>query len=221
MNRARMVIALIMLIVLAVTLAGAFLTRGVMAYLPLLQARKGSWTGAYVPPGVVDQRPWQTAATLAALAQSAEERDLAREAERLADHEVDQAFSQSLRQASAETRELKGEALALQRRVTELQQTVKEDEARIAALTAKGGLAADGKSESVAGAGDDLNVAKAQLGLDQNELSDSMEDLARESGDQRVKIQQELSSREAAMKKYDAQVAAGGEGETAVTAAEQ
>ena len=76
-----MVIVLIMLIVLAVTLAGAFQTRGVMAYLPFLQARKGSWTGAYVPPGVVDQRPWQTAATLAALAQSAEEKELAQEAE--------------------------------------------------------------------------------------------------------------------------------------------
>ena len=36
MNRARMVIAVIMLIVLAITLAGAFITRGVMAYLPFL-----------------------------------------------------------------------------------------------------------------------------------------------------------------------------------------
>src|ERR1700726_3542092 len=100
MNRARMAIVLIMLIVLAVTLAGAFLTRGVMAYLPYLQARKGNLTGPYVPPGVVDQRPWQTAAAVAALAQSAEEKELAREAERLADHEVDQAFSQFLRQGS-------------------------------------------------------------------------------------------------------------------------
>ena len=57
MNRARMVIVLIMLIVLGVTLAGAFMTRGVMAYLPFLQARTGNWTGAYVPPGIVDQRP--------------------------------------------------------------------------------------------------------------------------------------------------------------------
>src|SRR5450631_104621 len=62
MNRARMVIVLLLLIVLAATLAGAFLTRGVMTYLPFLQARKGDWTGAYVPHGVVDQRPWQTAA---------------------------------------------------------------------------------------------------------------------------------------------------------------
>jgi len=99
MNRARMVIVAVMLIVLAFTLAGAFLTRGVMTYLPFLEPRKGNWKGAYVPHGVVDQRPWQTAATLAALTQSAEERELAREAERLADHEVDQAFSQSLRQA--------------------------------------------------------------------------------------------------------------------------
>src|ERR1700753_2373001 len=100
MTRARIVIVLILLGVLAGTLAGTFWTSGVMAYLPFLQARKGDWTGAYVPPGVVDQRPWQTASALAALAQSAEEKELAREAERLADHEVDQAFSQSLRQAS-------------------------------------------------------------------------------------------------------------------------
>src|SRR6516225_1832108 len=100
MNRTRMLTVLVILAALVATLVGAFLTRGVMAYLPFLQAKKGDWTGAYVPPGIVDQRPWQTATTLAALAQSAEEWELAREAERLADHEVDEAFSQSVRQAS-------------------------------------------------------------------------------------------------------------------------
>src|ERR1700745_394572 len=144
MNRARMVIVLIMLIVLVVTLAGAFLTRGVMAYLPFLQARKGEGTGALVPHGVVYQRPWQTASTLAALAQSAEERELAREAERVADHEVDQAFSQSLRQANLEKPNLSGKALALQQRVTELQETVKNDQARIASLNAGAGTKSAG-----------------------------------------------------------------------------
>src|ERR1700675_99832 len=139
MSRARTVIVLIMLIVLAVTLAGAFLTRGVMSYLPFLQARKGNWTGAYVPHGVVDQRPWQTAATLAALAQSAEEMELARDAERIADHEIDQAFSQSLRQASEEKPNLSGKALALQQRVADLQETIKNDQARIASLSAGAG----------------------------------------------------------------------------------
>jgi hypothetical protein len=216
MNRARVVILLMLLILLAVTLAGAFLTRGVMTYLPFLQARTGKWTGAYVPHGVVDQRPWQTAATLAALAQSAEENELAREAERLADHEVDQAFSQSLRQASLSKPNLSGKALALQQRVDELEETIKNDQARIASLSAGAGMRPAGAVSD----GGELEIAKAQLGLDQNELSDSIEDLARESGDQRVKLQQELAARQAAMKQYwDS--ASKDDGQTAVASAGQ
>lgn len=216
MNRPRKLIVLVMLILLAVAVAGAFLTRGVMAYLPFLQARKGSWTGAYVPMGIVDQRPWQTAAALAALAQSAEEKKLAREAERLADHEVDQAFSQSLRQASLAKPTLNGAALVLQQRVKELQQTVKNDQARVESLSTAGAKQTAG---AVSNSGD-LEIAKAQLALDQSELDDSIEDLARESGDQRVKLQQELAAREAAMKQYD-ENASKDEGETAVASAEQ
>jgi small-conductance mechanosensitive channel len=205
-----------MLVVLAITLAGAFMTRGVMAYLPFLQVRNGNWTGAYVPLGVVDQRPWQTAATLAALAQSAEERKLARDAERLADHEVDQAFSQALRQASLAKPNLTGKALALQQRVTELHQTLKKDEARVAALSSGAGT----KSAVAISNASDLEIAKAQLGLDQAELADSIEDLARESGDQRVKLQQELAARQAAMKQYR-ENASKDDGQTAVASAEQ
>ncbi len=214
MNRPRILIVLVVLIVLAVTLSGAFLTRGVMSYLPFLQARKGDWTGAYVPHGVVDQRPWQTAATLAALAQSAEEKELARDAERLADHEVDQAFSQSLRQASIAKPNLSGKALALQQRVNELQETIKSDQARIDSLSA------GAKPSTPASSGSDLEIAKAQLGLDQSELDDSIEDLARESGDQRVKLQQELAARQAAMKQYH-DSASNDDGQTAVVTAEQ
>jgi len=205
-----------MLIVLAVTLTGAFLTRGVMADLPFLQVRKGSWTGAYVPLGIVDQRPWQTAATLGALAQSAEEKKLARDAERLADHEVDQAFSQSLRQASVAQPRLSDKALALQKRVNELRETVRNDEARIAALSA----AAGAKSAGTISNGNDLEIAKAQLGLDQAELADSIEDLARESEDQRLKLQQELGARQATMKQYKDRASEDG-GQTAVASAEQ
>jgi len=216
MNRFRRAVLVILLIVLAAALIGAFITRGVMAYLPFLQARKGNWTGAYVPLGIVDQRPWQTAAALAALAQSAEERKLARDAERLADHEVDQAFSQSLRQASLAKPNLTGNALTLQQRVTDLQETVKKDEARIAALSSGAGT----KSAGAVSNASELEIAKAQLGLDQAELADSIEDLARESGDQRVKLQQELAARQAAMKQYR-ENASKDDGQTAVASAEQ
>src|SRR4051812_43319698 len=216
MNRARLVIALVILLVLAVTVAGAFLTRGVMSYLPFLQARKGGWQGAYVPRGVVDQRPWQTAATLAALAQSAEERELARDAQRIADHEVDQAFSQSLRQASLSKPKLSGKALALQQRINELQDTIKNDQARIASLNASPAA----KPAGAASDGSDLEIAKAQLGLDQSELEDSIEDLASETGDQRIKLQQELAARQAIMKQYWDN-APKDDGQTAVVSAEQ
>jgi len=215
MNRARMLTVLIILTVLVITVAGAFLTRGVMAYLPFLQAKKGNWAGAYVPLGIVDQRPWQTAATLAALAQSAEEWELAREAERLADHEVDQAFSQSLRQASIDKPKLSSKALALQQRITELEKIIKSDEARIASLSG-----ASGTNPAAASNPGDLEVAKAQLGLDQNELDDLHQDLARETGDQRIKLQQELGARQAAIKQYNDNVSKS-HGQNAVASAEQ
>jgi small-conductance mechanosensitive channel len=214
MTRARKLTIAILLAVFGAAMAGTFLTRGVMEYLPFLQAKKGNWTGEYVSHGIVDQRPWQTASTLAAMAQSSEEREFAREAERLADHEVDRAFSQSLRQASQDKPKLTGKALALQQRVTDLQALVKSDQARVTSLTAGEGAPVDASKSN------DLDVAKAQLGLDQGELADAIEDLSRESGDQRVKIQQELTAREAVMKKYN-DTASKDDGQTAVSSAEQ
>jgi small-conductance mechanosensitive channel len=215
MNRARKIAIGIMLTVLAITSAGVFFTRGVMEYLPFLQAKKGNWTGDYVARGVVDQRPWQTAATLAALAQSTEENEFAREAERLADHEVDQAFSQSLRQASLDKPQLSDKGLELQQRVNRLQETIKADQARIASLTTSTNSGDPSSNAS------DLEIAKAQLGLDQNELADAVEDLSRVSGDQRSKIQQELAARQTAMKKYATDTASRDEGQNAVASAEQ
>src|ERR1700692_449494 len=162
MNRGHKIAAAVALAVVVLCLVGSFTTRGVMEHLSFLHGQGSGWNAAPTSYGIVDQRPWQTAKTLAALAVSAEELELAREAERLADHEVDQAFAQSLRQASAETRHLTGEGLALQQRANSLQQMVKEDQERVAALTPKGG---PGEASP---AGDDLEVAKAQVGLDQD-----------------------------------------------------
>ena len=212
MSRRRRITMTIALVVLGLTLGGVYFTRGVMEYLPFLQAKKGNWTGAYVARGIVDQRPWQTAATLAPLAKSAEEKDLAREAERLADHEVDQAFSQSLGQASLEVPKLDGRGTELQARVTQLHSVVEGDQRRVAELT-KQLAGQDGSSN-------DLELAKARLELDKNELADAVDDLARGTGDQGVKLRQELTARKAAMKKYNDQ-AAQDEGQTAVSTAEQ
>ncbi len=222
MNRAQKIAAAVSLAVLVLCLLGSFMTRGVMENVPFLHGQKAGWNPIPLPYGIVDQRPWSTAKTLTALAASAKELQLAREAERLADHEVDQNFAQSLRQASAETRELTGEALTLQQRVTELQQKVEEEQERIVALRAEAAGPVEDAAPASAGAvervRDDLDAAKAQLSLDQDELSDSMGELARASGDPREEIQRELSAREAEMKKYDLQ-ATGGEKQAAVFSA--
>ncbi|MBB5343036.1 mechanosensitive ion channel family protein [Tunturibacter empetritectus] len=180
---------------LLLCLAAAWWTRGAMVHMPFLKANGSSAGGQ----NLVDQRPWQTIESLAPLAVSSEEQSFAHEAARLADHEVDQAFALALRQAAFQTRTLTGDALVLQEKVAQVQSLVKEDLGKVEGLTASlkqpNGTTADS---------DDLDVAKAQLQLDNDELADLTEQLARVSGDQRGQIQQELTAREAAMKKYDA-----------------
>lgn len=185
---------------LVVLLVASYLTRGAMANLPFLRGKRGAAAG-----DLVDQRPWQTAQALAPLATSAEEQRLARDAERLADHEVDQAFAMALRLAAMQPPVLKGKALALSQKVAALKQTVKEDQATVDRLTkeaAKLPKTPDGTAQP----DDALDLAKAQLTLDNDELGDANDDLARMSGDKRGEIQQELTAREASMKKYDEQM---------------
>src|SRR5580698_7273910 len=117
---------------LVLCLVAAWLTRGSMAHLPFLRVK-----GAAAQNTLVDQRPWQTIESLAPLAVSAEEQSLASEAERLADHDVDQAFAFALRQASFQNHTLTGDALAAQKKVAQLQALVKEDQAKVDALTDK------------------------------------------------------------------------------------
>src|SRR5580704_16454113 len=186
---------------LALCLAGTWWTRGAMAHLSILRAQQAA---KGTSGNLVDQRPWQTIESLAPLAVSAEEQSLAHEAERLADHEVDQAFALALRQASLQSHTLTGDALAIQQKVAQLQAMVKEDQAHVDALTASLKQANGSIADS-----DDLDVAKAQLQLGNDELADANEELARVSGDQRGQIQDELTAREAAMKKYDSQASGG------------
>jgi small-conductance mechanosensitive channel len=181
----------------------AWTTRDAMSSLPFIAGR--GRTPVSTQRTIVDLSPWQTAQALAALAVTAEETQHARDAERLADHEVDQAFAAALRQATVQTqrRTLTGEALTLSQRIDQLQQLVAQDQAQVHQLTAPASQGAASK-ESTDG-NTDLDIAKAQLQLDSDELADAQQDLARASGDQREQIQDELNAHEAAMKKYDAE----------------
>ena len=112
-------------VALVLCLVGLYLTRGSMANLSFLGDKN---------TGLVDQRPWQTVQALAPLAVSAEEQNFAQEAERLADHEVDQAFAQALREANSQTKTMTPEAQALSVKASQLEDEVKADKARVVAL---------------------------------------------------------------------------------------
>lgn len=213
------VLLVILLALLVLCIAGLWATRGAMANLAFLRARNGA------DQSLVDLSPWQTAQTLASLAVTAEEIEYAREAEHLADHEVDQAFAAALREADLQQRHrvLTGRALELSQRVAQLQQEIAQDQATVARLKASGsasganGQGAPRRGETAKGAvksaatSDALEVAEAQLALDQDELTDAQRDLDRATGNLSVRIQDELAAHEAAMKKYDSEQQSGGE----------
>jgi hypothetical protein len=190
LGRPRFLSLVALVLVLSICLTFSWTTRDAMAHLPFLKGGARSSTQTTI----VDLHPWQIAQALTPLAVSREEEEYAHEAERLADHEVNQAFAASLRQAGEQHPAPTGEAIELSKRVTQLQQMVKEDQDRVRTLTA-------------ASVGDDLKVAQAQLDLDQDDLKDAQSDLARASGDLRSRIQQELAAHEAAISKMNTQPA--------------
>ncbi len=207
-GKTRLTVFISLLALLGVCIAVLWTTRGAMAYFRGKTTLRGEQT-------LVDVQPWQTAQTLASLAVTAEETQYAREAERLADHEVDQAFAAALRQArlNAQHRTLTGNALALSQKISQLEQLKQQDQALVDSLTAKSESLKNSSNNGAqaSSVSDDLEVAKAQLGLDSDELTDAQRDLERVTGGQSTEIQDELSAHEASMRKYDSEAASGGE----------
>ena len=220
-SRTSLIFLLAMVVLLCLCLIFTWTTRDAMTNLPFL-SRHGVNVLVRGPKTLVDLRPWQTAEALAPLAVTAEETEYAHEAERLADHNVDQAFASALRMASAQARHrnLTGQALALSQRVKQLEQLVKQDQALVKSLTPASGSSVSSAVSSPkdaakpSGSDDDLDVAKAQLGLDTDQLDDAQQELDRASGDNRAQIQGELAAHEALMRKYDAEQH--GDGQVAV-----
>jgi len=143
---------------------------------------------------LVDQRPLQTARRMASLATTPEELRLAHEAEKVADHEVDLAFADALRTAALNPPKLTPEAREMAARKSKAEAALGADKETIAQLTRKLGTAPEKQKDNLQ---DQIDVAKAQLDLDQDEFDDSSEDLERAGGDPQAKIRQLQQQHEA------------------------
>src|SRR6266536_4913490 len=150
-----------------------------------------------VPSSVplVDQSPLKTAQQLAQLATTPEERPLAEEALRLADREVDLAFAAALRDAAENPPVLSPEAKEIEARLQKAQKLLKADQALVAQLTDAEAKATGDKKET---SGDQLDLAKAELELDQDQVDDAKQDFIRAGGDPEDRIQEMVQEHEAA-----------------------
>src|SRR6266852_1070188 len=149
---------------------------------------------------LVDQSPLQTARRLAALAATPEEKSLSHQTLKLADHELDLAFYGAERNAGANLPPLTPETKELAARKAAAEAAVKMDEDSVAELTRKSAKAPESQKENLE---DQLEVAKGQLELDQYEVDDAAEDLARAGADPGARIRQLKAEHDASDKESE------------------
>jgi len=163
--------------------------------------KKGKGNQAVVAEGpVVDQATLETARRLAQMPTTPEELPFAREALRIGDQEMDLAFAGALREATAHPPVLSAEAKEIQARLQKAQKALEADNAQVEQLTSADAKASGVKKDAL---DDQLDLAKAQLELDQDEVDDAKQDLIRAGGDPQSRIQAMVDEHEAASKVSD------------------
>ncbi|HWY23203.1 MAG TPA: mechanosensitive ion channel domain-containing protein [Candidatus Acidoferrum sp.] len=136
----------------------------------------------------VDQRPLQTARRDGTLAYTQEEKDLARQAEKIADHEVDLAFFDAFRAAQENPQALTPALKQLADSKNRLQQAVQEDQDSVDQLKRRLSSASESQKANLQ---DQLGVAQSQLELDQDERDDAAEALEQAGGDPQAEVQRQ------------------------------
>ena len=182
--------AVVLLLLAAAVIVGMLRTRQSPASIEIVPARESN--GGKQKPAVihalVDQSPLQTARRVESTAYAQEEKDLAQQAEKVADHEVDLAFFDAFRTAQDSPPPLTPALKKLADRKAQLQQALQEDQDNVGTLTKKIAAASESQKENLQ---DQLNVAQAQLELDQDELDDATEALVQAGGDPQVEVQRQ------------------------------
>src|ERR1700730_697706 len=143
----------------------------------------------------IDQAPLQTAQQFAKMATSAEEKPFAEEALSLGDHEMDLAFAAAGQDEQEHPPVLTAKAKAIQAHLQKAEDALDSDKKRVDALTAADAKASGAKKDAL---DDQLDLAKAQLELGQDEVDEAKQDLTHVGGDRQGRIQTMLEQHEAA-----------------------
>jgi small-conductance mechanosensitive channel len=184
--------AVILLLLLCGTVYVLVRTRGAT---PTLVSQSTTQGPNSAQPELVDQTPLQTAQQFAKMATSAEEKPFAEQALALADHEMDLAFAAAVHDAQEHPPVLSTEAKAIELRLQNADDALDSAKKSVDALTAAEAKASGSKKDAL---DDQLDLAKAQLELAQDEVDDAKQDLIRAGGDPQGRIQTMVEQHEAA-----------------------
>jgi small-conductance mechanosensitive channel len=188
------ILVILFLLLAGGTTAGFILTREASAAAEEA-ATKPKKAGSPPRERRVDQRPLLTARRLALLARTPEELALSKQAERLANHDVDLAFAEAMRQAVESVPPPTPELKALQTEKAKAEAAVEEEEKNLKRLN---GLLPEAKGAAQDRLEDQIEIAKAQLELDRDELEEAAENLERAGGDPQAQIRRLKAAQEAA-----------------------
>ncbi len=153
----------------------------------------GTQSGRRLAP-LVDEQPVQTARNMTKLVSTRDEYRLSQQALRLADHAVDLAFSDALREAALHPGTSNPETKELFARVKRAQAQVKADQDLIDSLkkeSAKAKKPAEQNDQQLA-------LLQAQLELDKDDLDDANADLFRSGADTLSRVQRQFARYQAA-----------------------
>jgi small-conductance mechanosensitive channel len=156
------------------------------------RAKNAASDAAQTP--LVDERPLPTARALAALAITPEEQRLAEEAVRIADHEVDLAFADELRQAAEQRSDQDPKNRDLYLKLQQAQAALADVQSRVEQLKAQINSAKPGEKDVLH---DREALLDAEQALDEDEVEDAQQELIRAGGDQEAAVQRQRDQHEA------------------------
>ena len=155
-------------------------------------------------PPIVDEQPLKTARAMAPLASDWDEQRFSRQALKLADHAVDVAFSYEMRQATEHPAPPTPESKKLFAQADQAQAAVRGEQERLDQLQKQLANPKDERRRETVQ--QQIDLTKAQLELDQDELDDVKGDLIRSGADRLSRIQHQFNRHEATQKEYETSI---------------
>jgi small-conductance mechanosensitive channel len=175
MTKSQKILGAMIVLLLAISVYGYWISREPEAAREERSAKKSK--DATV--ALVDLSPLKTAQQLAKLADTPEELPLAQDALHRADEEVDLTFDSALREALLHPPPVSTEVKEIQDRLQKAQKLLQADQEVAKQLSEQLAKAPESKQDAIQVA---LVQAEADMDLDQNEVDDAKEDLARAGG---------------------------------------